>query len=588
MQQGRISMENTIANVIKSNIQQQKEEAMKAAEAANEANQAQIEALREQRDLLDEQLKLRKEAAKAQDRQVELAELEAQYARISADPTRMKEALKIREKIDKLRDEIAWDIAEKEVEAQKKAIDEQIEALSSVDYTSGVAEKYDAMLNDAETINAQIEEMLDTMTDAEIIEWLKENSADYKASTKAGKSAMVDEWQDQLNQMRGVTESYVDEINAVLSGSREQIMQWLKDNDAEYAKATEAEQQKMVQDWEDMLNEMYGVTENHWDKVKEVMESGIEGFLDFMEQNNTEYAEMSDTEKEITRQGWVDTWNEMTGEIEDNRDEVSAIMEQGYDAFLSYMMQNSAAFKEATAEEKLSMINSWKQMWNDMNGITKSYEDEANSIIAQGQKAIIDTLTEYTQNYANVGEMQSEAYVESWMSKLKDLQDALTSIASIGETLNGDYKYIVTAEKIGENEVDTEAANSTIEKILNENDSLEHFAKGGLATSTGPVWVDGTPELPERILNPYETELFATLVTSLEDMSKISIPILPSFGSDIMSAQNAGSLSFGDIVVNVENLDTDEDYDEMAEHVLDSVMEKINRSSVVGGIRYSR
>ena len=588
MQQGRISMENTLIGVIKANIQEQKDAAMSAAQAANDANQEQIEALEKQKELLDEQLRLRKEAAKEQDRLTELAELEAQYSRISADPTRMKEALKIREKIDKLRDEIAWDIAEKEVEAQKKAIDEQIEALSSIDYTAGVAEYYDAMLNDMEAINAQVEEMLDTMSDAEIIEWLKEHSKEYQESTKAGKAAMVEDWQDQLNQMRGVTESFVDEINAVLNGSREEILEWLKENDLEYAKATEAEQQKMVQDWEDMLNEMYGITETHWEKVREVMESGMDGFLEFMEKNNSEYAQMSDTEKEITRQGWVDTWNEMTGEVEDHRDEVGAIMAQGYDAFLSYMMQNSEAFKQATAEEKLSMINSWKAMWDEMNGVTKSYEDEANSIIAQGQEAIIATLTDYTENYANVGEMQSEAYVNSWMEKLAELEAAIASISTLADSVSGDYKYVITKEQIGENEVDTDAANLTIERILEGNDSLVHFAKGGLASSTGPVWVDGTPELPERILNPYETELFEILVSSLKDMAEITVPTWPSFGNETIGAQNAGGLSFGDIIVNVAHLDSDEDYEEMAGHVLNSVMDKINRSTVVGGIRYSR
>lgn len=594
IQQGRLSMENTLGSVIRANIERERDAAVKAAQeadqAASAANERQIDALQKQRDLLDEQLKLRKEMAKAQDRQAELAELEAQYARISADPTRMKEALKIREQIDKLRDEIAWDIAEKEVEAQQKAIDEQIDALSGQEFNSAaaVSDYYDKLLNDTEAINAQIEEMLDTMSDAEIIEWLKENSEEYKGSTRTGKEAMVEDWQDQLNQMRGVTESFVDEINAVLSGSREEILEWLKANDLEYAKASDAQKQQMVQDWEDALNEMYGITETHWDQVKEVMESGLEGFLDFMERNNTEYAEMSDTEKEITKQGWIDTWNEMTGEVEDHREEVASIMQEGYDAFLEYMMQNSEAFKTATAEEKLSMVNSWKEMWNDMNTTTKNYEDEANAIIAKGQQAIIATLTEYTENYAEVGRLQSEKYVDEWTSKLAELEAALASVSTMVDNVGSKYETLVATGAVDKaNEIDSAKADTTIDKLLDQA-GLEHFAAGGLATTTGPVWVDGSPQLPERILSPYQTELFSVLVRSMEEMSRVSIPTLPNFGGDFMTGGNNNSLSFGDIIVNVEHLDSDTDYEDMAGHVLDSVMEKINRSSVVGGIRYSR
>ena len=229
MMKARSTMEGILTGFIKTNIQERANAAAEAAEAANEANQKQIEALRAQKDLLDEQLRLRKEAAQTQDKQAKLAELEAQYARISADPTRMKEALKIRKQIDELRDEMAWDIAEKEVEAQKKAIDKKIEALSAKQTPTGGTVTYDM-----QEINTTVEGILDTMSDEEIINWLKEHSADYKDASKIGKELLVQEWQDALDEMHGVSESYLDEVSDVLKMSDDEILAWFKDNSEEY------------------------------------------------------------------------------------------------------------------------------------------------------------------------------------------------------------------------------------------------------------------------------------------------------------------------------------------------------------------
>ena len=44
----------------------------------------------------------------------------------------------------------------------------------------------------------------------------------------------------------------------------------------------------------------------------------------------------------------------------------------------------------------------------------------------------------------------------------------------------------------------------------------------------------------------------------------------------------------GDIIVNVEKLDSDSDYEDIAEKVFESIMNRINRTSSVGGIRMNR
>ena len=108
------------------------------------------------------------------------------------------------------------------------------------------------------------------------------------------------------------------------------------------------------------------------------------------------------------------------------------------------------------------------------------------------------------------------------------------------------------------------------------------FDTGGVPSNEGYAYVHAK----ERILNPYQTELFESLVNTMDIMSHIMSPGMPDFHQE--SLQNSSSVSVGDIIVNVDKMDTDADYDEMAEKVLNSIMEKLNRGSVIGGIRFSR
>ena len=110
------------------------------------------------------------------------------------------------------------------------------------------------------------------------------------------------------------------------------------------------------------------------------------------------------------------------------------------------------------------------------------------------------------------------------------------------------------------------------------------FKEGGMADFTGPAWLDGTKTRPERILSPVQTELFESLVRSLETMAKVRIPSLPAFGDDLTAGGNP--INVGDIIVNVDKMDNDADYEELAERVFETIMARLNRGSVVGGIRF--
>lgn len=50
---------------------------------------------------------------------------------------------------------------------------------------------------------------------------------------------MVQGWQETINQMRGVTVTYWEEVNAILAQGQNAAIQFLQQNSAEYAAASE-------------------------------------------------------------------------------------------------------------------------------------------------------------------------------------------------------------------------------------------------------------------------------------------------------------------------------------------------------------
>ena len=201
---------------------------------------------------------------------------------------------------------------------------------------------------------------------------------------------------------------------SIIEKGREGFLEFMMgDNDA-YSLASPEAQEQLVKSWNDLWDKVEDITKSHKEEMQAIMGGGYDGFLKFMTENSDAYNDMADTEKQKTVQEWVDLWREMEGNQKDYTDQINDYMSQGHDAFIELMKESTEAYKVATDEEKRVMVEGWEDSWKKANGITKSYEDEANAIIAQGQEAIIATLTTYTTAYQNVGALQSDAYIDEW------------------------------------------------------------------------------------------------------------------------------------------------------------------------------
>ena len=246
MLSGLVETENTILDLIKKRYEKERDMIL-------ENTDRQIDALQKERDLLSEQLELRKQQAEEEDKLAKLAELEAKYARISADPTRRKEALSIQKEITDLRDEMAWDLAEKEVQAQQDSIDQQIDSLS--DYKEYISNYYEYLFEHPQQL---IEEMQGIIqgTNEEIIAWLEANDEEFAKSTEATKQTTINSWTEMLNTMRGELELYWDEVEEIIAGGDDFIVNFLIENSAKYREAGKLQAEAYVDEWRKQLDDL--------------------------------------------------------------------------------------------------------------------------------------------------------------------------------------------------------------------------------------------------------------------------------------------------------------------------------------------
>ena len=95
--------------------------------------------------------------------------------------------------------------------------------------------------------------------------------------------------------------------------------------------------------------------------------------------------------------------------------------------------------------------------------------------------------------------------------------------------------------------------------------SSQAFKTGGLVNYTGPAWVDGTPTKPEAFLNAQDTQ-------RIGEAAKILAQIPALNGASENVSTNIGDTTI-EIHINVENIESDYDVDQMIERVKNDIID---------------
>ena len=464
MLEGQIDVENELIDVITRRYEKERDQLIELAEAKRNA-------LNEELTALDEQLAARKKLSEEEDKAKELAEKEAQLARISADPTRKKEELKLRREIAALREEIAWDAAQDEVDARKKSIESQLESLD--DYIEYVENTYEELLNNPRKLIEELKELL-SQSDAEILDWLTKNHEDYEKATDATRENMRRGWQEMLDDMRGRTSVYWKEVEEIIAGGDDAIIQFLKDNCQDYKEAGKLQAEAYVDEWKKKLEELRNACK------------------------------------------------QVSGDI------------RAYDYAPTASAKSSGSGSSGgSGGKKSSSGTSAKRFVASGTGYAEAYRQTATSIQYDGATYVKDPKSNY------------------WYK------------ASDARRIDGGRTYYW---KTGTTRY------------------VKKYLEGGVASEAGLAWLDGTKARPERILSPYQTELFEDLLKTLHVIRTVQAPAAVVRPSLPETAQNQ-PLTIESITVNVERLEKEADYDAMAERVGEKIMERAMRGMAVGGLR---
>lgn len=460
----------------------------KEEQAALDTANSKIEALEKERDLLDEQFNARKKLAEKEDKQLKLTQLQLQLSRISADPTRRKEALELEKQIAELRDEMAWDLAEEEVEAQKESIDQQITSLE--DYADYVEKYYEDLFENPKKLIEEMQSII-SKTDAEILSFLKTNSDEYASATEATRQSIINGWQEMLDDMRGTTKTYWDEVDQIIAGGDDAILQFLKDNSADYREAGKLQAEAYVDEWKTQLEDLKNAHKSIADDIAKTYYDTIR-LPDDYESSSSSSGGSSGSSSSNKNNG------------------TSSSSSSGTGSGMSLLDMLKDSFNKV-----IDSYNKSKGWWVLVNGnkVSGPYSTEENAKLR--------------------------------MNSMKR---------------SGDYQ---STDKF----------------------TVKKYAKGGIADSTGLAWIDGTKQNPERILSPTQTKLFEALVSSLEAI-RVQTPRIPS--NIYEGKELAGASTFGDIIVQVNSLSSDTDFEEMAEKIMDVMSRKIAKGTAVGGIRRTR
>ena len=478
MLSGRIAMEDEIMDRIKKRYEAERDQII-------ETQNARKSALEDEINQIDELLEQRKKLAEQEDKMQEIAELETQIARISADPTRQKEALQLRQKLAKLREDMAWDTAEAEAQAQKDSIKKQITSIE--DYIQYVQDYYEDLFKHPQKLIEEMQEIL-TWTDDQIIAWLKKN-----------------------------TENYYDQ--------------------------TEAVQRKMVNEWQETLDDMRDTIRTHWEEVETIIAGGADNIINFLTTYSQKYREAG----KLQAEAYVDEWKQQLKDLENAYKQVNANI-QSYD----YV--------------KTTKVDSGSGGGGGSSGGSGGSSGSSKTVATPKK-------TYYRWEYANTS--------GGWVTSTKNVVNQSAFDGAKKRAMEYWSKYGGNMAPIILQQI-AAATMTKPGKYLRPGTPLYEYKTGGMSMTTGLAWLDGTKSRPERILSSYQTELFEDMINTLHQIRSVST-------GGIMSAPKlaAGSMlpNIDTINITVEQLNSDTDYDDAAERLVGAFYKKVARTRPVGGIQ---
>ena len=574
----QMTLQNMVLEVIKDNKQREEDmlsarirmegyilEAIKARyteewKFISETYEKQRDALNKEKQLINERLNYRKQAAEQEDQYEQLRAFEQQYALISADPTRSKEANELSRQIADLREDISWTRASEEAAYATERIDQELQAIE--DFLTIGQERLNEMLENANNFATEVNEIMGrSMT--EIVAWLQENNEMYKNSLADSQIQMVETWEQTWKDMMGITDTYWDEI-AQITSDKTTFINYMIENSIDYLNASLEGQTSYVYQWETAYdNAVAAVTDN--------LNSVSNAYDQLYEHTAAYYSALWDMYAETAR-----AYEAMYNDI-DNLGKQSASLGGNDDSTQQQQQATNADGSVKNGWEKVGdkwyywengvEAKGWRNINDEYGDVWYAFDQTTGEMLTGKQYLGADFTDQNGQSWEGTYYFNTanDAFMEGAMvAEDKEVQSGRSWIQNGDGTWNyyDDTGAMVTDQWVND---DYYGDNYVDEEGVWDPNKKKKYATGGLVDYTGLAQVDGTPTRPESFLDATDTELLRTLIDAFD---YVTVPSMHASLDEISgSATGAPSVGEINITLNEAKLESDADYEEVAQKV---------------------
>lgn len=429
------------------------------------------------------------------EKQKKLADLQKRYNKIALDNSGLfeKEKLDLQKEIADLQKDMAKDAQDKLLKGEMDALDQQQEALNKEKEAKGEfweseSDRIEQMYGTEETLVDKHYENLRLKDNAYWEQKIKDNEAD-------------------LETLKKKEEGYTAEVESIMKGSQESILEFLQKYSADYQTATDTQQANLTESWTNTYETWKGIEQDYWDEVKEIMAGGQDKIIEYLKNNTEEYKKAGEKQKQAYLEGWGETLK------------------------LYYEGKNGQTSGQISTEYNNSLNN---------KGGTTSTGTKTTTPTTGGK-----TTTPTTSN-PKVSAITSTLQLGSKGDAVKILQKALNMIVGAGLVVDGDFGNKTKSALIKFQSKYGLKQDGILSSTVRSKFKTLGYSQGGLVDYTGLAMVHGSNSKPEAFLNADQTKLFADLAKLMEKAPLNNI-------NPLMSNIPSGSILVGgDITVTNE------------------------------------
>lgn len=564
--------EKSIADALKAQYEDEVEDLKDKYDSMKAADDDYLDALE---DAINKQRQLREKEEKYES----LAEQEKKLSLLSRDTSgsRTLDVNKLRKDVDKTRKQLLDEAVDEIVDGLKKLAKEN-EETRQVEM-----ELRDAIVENTNHWNWQAEAIAPTFTNADdYANYMAGMNSDFEEMSWTQQQVQLQEYKDQFAEaveysawnMLDAASGSGDAIVDIVDVSTESVMAIVSEKTTAFSDEVIRSYDEISQKVQDDLKNQ----EEAIDSARDALQDAIEKLDELQEKINEAIEKLAEMQKTFE-------------ENEIKRAEKQADAQKAIDDAWKELREKDAELlkaqqKKITEEKKTDLSNV-------IPGENNSPELNPSSVIPEvspEQKATIPTggdngqtatpwsiaaatwKNEHGMNLAKFIRSALNAYSDNIPADMLSRQAVIGYVNGLGlESLKALYSKMSAHPNIA---IDNIITNGTPTESDYRNPILKTISKykqGGLVNYTGPAWVDGTPARPEAFLSAADTKAIGDAVRILSDLSIIRD--YDNLGS--ITNNTVGDTSI-EVNLNIENLSSDVDIDNMLERVKEEIVSVAN------------